>query len=253
LIDFIQIALWRSGGAVMAIRGRIFSGGPLIRALDPWLPGKARQLLSEEDRARLATIASVVRFKKGEVIYSVDEPAKFLFNIMSGVVKTYLTASTGQEAIAAFLYPEDLFGLAEEGKYKNSAKALTPVTAYALPTAALRNRLLKDSTLEFQFVAKLCHALREAQRHAFLLSQKHAVTKLAMFLQLQEHVQSAAGKLPEIYLPMRRSDIADYVGMSLAAVSRGFRDLAARGVIKLRDRRHVRLVDRRVLDKLASE
>lgn len=242
----------------MATKSLNFAGGPLIRAFDPWLPGnpssdKPHQLLNDEERAWLATIASVARFKKGETIYLVGEPAKFLFNIISGVVKIYLVARKGEESIVSFHYPEDLFGLAEKGKYTNSAKALTPLTAYALPTAALRARMMKDAALEFHFLAKLCHDLREAQRHAFLLARRHAVVKLAMFLQLQERLQSAAGQPPEIYMLMDRADIADYVGLSPAAVSRGFRDLAMRRVIRLRDRRHVKIVDRKVLEEIVSE
>ncbi|MEJ2378261.1 MAG: Crp/Fnr family transcriptional regulator [Pseudolabrys sp.] len=242
----------------MATKSLNLAGGPLIRAFDPWLsgypsPGKPHQLLNDEERAWLATIASVVRFKKGETIYSFGEPATFLFNIISGVVKIYLVARKGEESIVCFHYPEDLFGLAEKGKYINSAKALTPLTAYALPTAALRTRMVKDAALEFHFVAKLCHDLREAQRHAFLLARRHAIAKLAMFLQLQERLQSVAGQQAEIYLPMDRADIAGYIDLSPAAVSRGLRDLAARRVVKFRDRRHVKIVNRKVLEELASE
>ena len=75
-----------------------------------------------------------------------------------------------------------------------------------------------------------------------------------MFLQLQEHVQTdGGGHAAEIYLPMDRTDIADYVGMSLAAVSRGFRDLATRRIIRVRDRRHMKIVDRKAFEKLAGE
>ena len=105
--------------------------------------------------------------------------------------------------------------------------------------------------MEFH-IAKLCHELRQEQRHALLLAQKHALSKLAMFLQLQEHLQSANGIASDIYLPMDRSDVADYVSMSLAAVSRGFRSLESRGVIKFRDRRHVKIVDRKGFEELAS-
>jgi CRP-like cAMP-binding protein len=243
---------------MMAASASSRPGGPAIRAIDPWLSGKfsagkSRQLLSEEERARLATIASIVRFKKGEKIYSDGKPAEAIFNIISGIVKVYKSAANGGEHIAGFLYPQDLFGLSEEGRYTNSAKAITPVTAYALPVPALRRRLSKDAELDFHLIAKLCHGLREAQRHALLLAQRHASSKLAMFLQLQEHVQSEKGALTEIYLPMDRSDIADYVGMSLAAVSRGFRALAAQRVIKIRDRRHVKVIDRKMFEKLAGE
>lgn len=241
----------------MATKGPLISIGPSVRALDPWLPGnpargKPYQLLSDEERAHLATIASVVRFKKGEVIYSIGAPAKTLFNIISGVVKIYFATAEGQESIVAFLSAEDMLGLATEGKYTNSARALTPVTAYALPTMTLRNKMLKNAFIEYSIIAKLCQDLRVAQRHAFLLVKKHALTKLTMFLQMQEHVQ-ATEEHPEIYLPMDRSDIADYVGLSLGAVSRGFGRLAARGVIQLRDRHHVKITDRKEFEKLAAE
>ena len=245
-------------GGEMAADPKSVPGGPAIRAVDPWLPGipsrgKSRQLLGSEERASLAKIASVARFRKGEKIYSSGEPAEAIFNIISGIVKTYKPGVNGSEHIVAFLYPQDLFGLSEEGRYVSSAKAITPVTAYALPIPALRRQLSKDVALDFHLIAKLCQGLREAQRHALLLVQKYATSKLAMFLQLQEHVQSANGKLPEIYLPMGRSDIADYVGMSLAAVSRGFRDLAAQRIIRIRDRRHVKIVDRKAFEKIAGD
>jgi len=231
-------------------------GGPAIRAIDPWLPGNPtagslHQLLSDDERTRLATIARIVRFKKGEEIYSEGEPSDTVFNIISGVVKSYLP--NDGDHIAAFLYSQDLCGLSEEGRYVNSAVAVTPVTTYALPTPALRRELSKDAELEFHVIAKLCHELRQAQRHALLLAQRQALAKLAMFLQLQEHLQTTGeGPVTEIYLPMDRKDIADYVGMSLAAVSRGFRDMAMRRVIRIRDRRHVKILDRKALEKLAD-
>ena len=231
-------------------------GGPAIRGLDPWLPGnpvggKLHQLLSDEERAQLATIATIVRFKKGERIYSEGESADVIFNIISGVVKSYSPEDPSH--IGAFLYGQDLCGLSQEGRYINSTAAVTPVTAYALPAPALRRELSKDAELEFHVIAKLCHELRQAQRHAVLLAQRHALTKLAMFLQLQEHLQTAGRTPPaEIYLPMDRKDIAEFVGMSLAAVSRGFRALTGRRVIRIRDRRHVKIVDRKGLDKLAA-
>jgi CRP-like cAMP-binding protein len=231
-------------------------GGPAIRAVDPWLPGNAatgklHQLLSDDERAQLATIATIVRFKKGQRIYSEGEPADTIFNIVSGVVKSY--AENGPDHITAFLYPQDLFGLLEQGRYANSTVAVTPVTAYALPTLALRRELSKDADLEFHVIAKLCHELRQAQRHALLLAQRHALTKLAMFLELQEHLQTTGeNPVAEVYLPMDRKDIAEFVGMSLPAVSRGFRDLVARRVISIRDRRHVKIDDRRALEQLAS-
>jgi predicted transcriptional regulator len=52
---------------------------------------------------------------------------------------------------------------------------------------------------------------------------------------------------------MSRSDIGEYVGISLEAVSRAFRSLTARGIIKTRDRRHLRIVDRSAFEALVDE
>ena len=234
------------------IRGR----GPTISALDPWKPsaGRIHQLLTTDERAQLAVMSSIVRFKKREIIYREGDPAEAIFNINTGVVAAYTEAPDGREHIAAFLFAEDLFGLSAEGKYTNSTKAITDVTGYRLPVTTLRSRLSKDAELEFHVICKLCQELRQAQRHTFLLSEKRAVTKLAMFLQLIEQLQIAKGQqAAEIYLPMDRSDIGNYIGMTLPAVSRAFRALTTRGVIKLRDRGHVTIVDREAFNNIAYD
>ena len=207
-----------------------------------------------EERARLAVMSSVVRFKKGEIIYREGDPAAAVFNINTGVVTAYKEARDRSEHIVAFLLADDILGLSEEGRYANSTKAITAVSAYRLPVTALRNRLSKDAELEFHVICKLCQELRQAQRHAFLLSEKRAVTKLAMFLQFIEQLQISKGEqTAEIYLPMDRSDIGEYIGTTLAAVSRAFRTLTTRGVIKIRDRGHLRIIDRDAFDKIAGD
>jgi CRP/FNR family transcriptional regulator len=233
--------------------------GPTIRALDPWAVqqskgGRMHQLLSDDERSRLAVIASIVRFRKGAEIYREGDRAEAVFNIISGVAKAYRRGPDRKEHIAAFLFAEDLFGLAQEGRYANSLKALTPVTAYRIPVTVLRSRLAGDAALEFHVIAKLCHELRQTQRHAFMLASRRALSKLSMFLQMLEQLQTAnGGSTNEIYVPMDRSDIADYIGTTLAAVSRAFRTLTARGILQIRDRRHVKVLDHDAFEKLAGD
>jgi CRP-like cAMP-binding protein len=233
--------------------------GPAIRAPDPWAPGKSSQgkmpqLLSDEKRARLAVIASIVRFKKGDEISREGEPAHAVFNIISGVVKAYTHGPGKNELIGSFLFHEDLFGLAEEGSYASSTRAVTSVTAYRIPVASLRKQFSTDAALEFHVIAKLCHELRQAQRHAFVLASKHTVSKLTLFLQMLENLQAARDEpTNEIYLPMDRSDISEYVGTSLSAISRAFRTLTARGILKVRDRRHVKVIDRSAFEAITHD
>jgi CRP-like cAMP-binding protein len=230
--------------------------GPAIRAIDPWASSAAqmRQLLSDKERAHLAAIGSIVRFNKGTEIYGEDHRADAVFNIIAGVAKAYKAAPNGSEHITAFLFPGDLFGLSEEGRYTNSTKAITPVTAYQLPVSALRSELSKDASLDIHFICKLCQGLRQAQRHAFLLARRRALSKVAMFLQMLEQLQAARGEpTMEIYLPMNRSDIGEYVGVSPEAISRALRNLTARRIIKSRDRRHLKILDHSALENIADD
>lgn len=232
--------------------------GPSLRATDPWLPGnpssgKQRQLLSKEEQARLATIASIARFKRNEIIYEEGDSADRVFNLISGMVATHKHGARGKRFITAILYPQDVFGLSEEGRYLNSATALTEVVVYTFPIVALRRLISKDAGMDMHFLVKLCHELREAQRHALVLAQRHVERRLAMFLSLQEHLQNDRnGTKMDILLPMKRSVIAEYLGVSPAAVSRAFRSLVRRKVIAPRRSGFVKIIDRHALDALIS-
>lgn len=228
--------------------------GPSVASTPLWDSGKRTPLLSDDERARLSVIASVVRYNKGMKIYREGHVADAVFNIVSGLVKAYRTLPGGTEHITAFLFADDWFGLPEEGRYVNSAKAVTVVTAYRVPVAAMESQLQRDATLDLHVIAKLCHELREAQRHAILLGRRSAVARVAMLLQLLERHQKARGEnTHELYLPMSRSDVASYVGMSLEAVSRSLRTLASRGVISFKGRRYLEVVDRAQFEALAVE
>ena len=226
------------------------SDRPAMRSIEPWARG-GRQLLSDDARARLAGIASIAQFEKGAVIYREGDPADAIFTINAGVVTAYRKAGKGSEHIVAFLFPGDLFGLAEDGGYANSVRAAASGTAYRLPLPALRNQLSKDTELVSHIVCTLCRELRQAQGHALLLGRRSAKSKLAMFLQFLQQRQAARGEqMTEIALPMSRSDIAGYVGLTLPALSRAFHSLAARGIIKSRSLRQVSIADRNAFDEL---
>jgi len=83
-----------------------------------------------------------------------------------------------------------------------------------MPLLAVRRILGSDADLDVDLIIKLCEGLREAQRHAILLSKKRVATRLVLFLDLQQHLQAVnAEPSSEIDLPMNRSSIAAYLGV----------------------------------------
>jgi CRP/FNR family transcriptional regulator, anaerobic regulatory protein len=132
----------------------------------------------------------------------------------------------GTMAVLGFLFPDDLFGLAEEGISVNSSEAVTEMTAYRLPVPALENLLRREATLEWHLWVKLRHEMRQLQRRLIILKQRGALARLAVFLKMLDRSREAGdGPSGQIYLLISRTDIADYIGFSLAAVSRSFRTL----------------------------
>lgn len=202
----------------------------------------------------LAIIATVGRYKKGELICREGARADHIFNIIAGVVKSHRSQPNRKQQVMSFLFPHDLFGLAEQGRYVNSASAVNQVILYKIPTAALEARLRRNPSLDFQVICRLCHDLREAQQHAILLSKHHAVAKLGLFLQMLEAHQNALGRnSQEIQVPMARTDIGAYVNMSPEAVTRSLRALVRRGVISVRERNHIKIIDRAELEAIITE
>ena len=230
-------------------------GAPSLRAVPFGWIADARPvpLLTEAQRQELATIATRVRLRPRTVVYREDTPAKWVFIIASGVMKSFRDLPSGKRRIAVFLHPEDIFGLAENGRYVNTAQAVTEVTLYRLPIDGLERLFLHDSHLQLQFFCKVTHALRQAQRQKIVLTRRDAVGRVAMFLSMLERRTPHAKPTSAINLPMSRSDVASYLGLSLEAVSRATANLTRRRITLFVDRHTVRIVDRRRFDRLVGD
>lgn len=222
--------------------------GPFVAAIPLWGSSsrKMQQLLTDRQQAKLAAIGTVVEFKRNQPIYHQGDSATSLFNLVAGVAKTAnMTMADGSEQIVGFHFRGDLIGLAEEGHYVNSAIAVTPARAIKFSAASLDTLLKSDSSLNLQAITKLCHELRTAQRHTMMLAQRNAATKVVLFLQMIDECEIANGNPGgELFLPMTRVDIANYLGLSPETVSRTFAKLEKSGTIALSKSHHVAIADR---------
>jgi CRP/FNR family transcriptional regulator len=209
------------------------------------------ELLSHAQRQQLVRSAAVRHFPPRTIVYRAGTPAGSVFIIGEGVVKSYRDLASGRRRIAAFLFARDLFGLAEAGHYVNSVQTITPVRAYEITVDALTELFQRDPDIELQFLCKIVHVLREAQHHAIIIGRRDAVGRLAMLLRLLQKQSHPCGR-SDIALPMSRSDIADYLGLSLEAVSRASRRLERQGIVEFVDRHEVRIIDRHRFEAIAA-
>jgi CRP/FNR family transcriptional regulator len=234
-------------------RARTQPPGPTLRAV-PFVETPAPNdtiVLTSRQRQQLVQIGVLLRLPARKIIYREGAAADSVFAVMNGAVKSYSELRSGKRALCAFLFERDLFGLAERGRYVNSAQAVTPVEVYRLSMTQLTVLLKQDAELQFHFLAKVTHELRESHRRAVLIGRRDAAGRLAMFIQLMA-ARRAGPASREVPLPMSRTDMADYLGLSLESVSRAATELRRRGIVKFETPHLVRIVDAAAFAALAA-
>jgi CRP-like cAMP-binding protein len=201
----------------------------------------------------LASLSTKVSFKPRAIVYHEHAQTSAVYICSEGSLKAFRELPSGRRRITAFLFAEDLFGLAERGRYVNTVQALTPTVCYRIPIEPLQVVLRSDAELGFHFLCKMVHELRALQLQSIVMGHRSARGRIAMFLTMLEQnmrTRSPEGGLP---LPMSRSDIAGFLGLSLEAVSRAGKQLVDAGVVEFSPDRVVRVIDRRRLEKLARD
>ena len=210
------------------------------------------RLLSNRQRQELAAIAVRLQVPRRTIVYREHTPAESVFIVGDGVVKAFRDLPSGKRPVLAFHFAEDIFGLAENGFYVNTIQAVTDVALFRMPLEVLKDTLAGDAELQLQFLLKVTHELREAQRHTIAIGRRDAVGRVASLLRSLEDHTARAQQSGMIDIPMTRSDVAAYLGLSLEAVSRACRRLERSGIVTFVDRHRARVRDRRRLDRLAS-
>jgi CRP/FNR family transcriptional regulator len=234
---------------------------PAPRAAHPLLPmllsapafgtGLEPRPLTPRERQKLANAATRLQLPDGFVIYREGDPAESIFINGGGVVVSYKELPSGQRRVAGFRFHTDLLGLADEGAYVNTTRAVTPVTLFRIPAATLVEILKHDAELEFQFLCKVVDNLREAQRKSIIVARRDAAGRVAMFLDLLQKTGRTKQPRSRVELPMTRSDMAGFLNLTLESVSRACRRLSDQGIVTF-DRDAARIVNRRRFDEMVA-
>jgi CRP-like cAMP-binding protein len=173
---------------------------------------------------------------KGQPLFEAGQSADAVFLVVSGTVRSSMMLSDGRRQIVRFHEADELIGMTAAKHYLYSAEAVTPVEARTV------SRLWLDGLLHLR--PRLCLSLipsrdlEPAQRHMALLGRMTARERLCAFL--LQRLRSGAGS---IELPMSRTDIADYLGLSIETVSRTMTQLRAEGLIRTPTANTIEVID----------
>jgi CRP/FNR family nitrogen fixation transcriptional regulator len=189
---------------------------------------------------------SPMPFGRNEEIYGEGEPAEFIYQVISGAVRTYKILNDGRRQICAFHLAGDVFGLEAGEEHNFSAEAVGQSTILVIKRSTVTALATRDPAVSRKLWDLTACELQKMQDHVMLLI-KSAQERVASFLLQMAQRMPVAN---EIELPMSRQDIADYLGLTIETVSRTLTQLETRATIALPSSRRVVLRNRGLLDRL---
>jgi CRP/FNR family transcriptional regulator, anaerobic regulatory protein len=209
--------------------------------------------LNPDEQKRLVSVMTTIEVGPHEPIFDEADPADYVFNVTGGAVKIYKLLPDGRRQITGFLMPGDFLGLTHKDAYAYSAEALVPTKLCRLPRRKLEGLLDEMPKLEQRLLGMASHELAAAQDQMMLLGRKSAKERVVSFLLMMSAAAVRRGKPGDpVGLPMNRSDIADYLGLTIETVSRTFTQLRTQKLIELMDEKQVRLLKPEALREIAT-
>jgi CRP-like cAMP-binding protein len=191
-------------------------------------------------------MGAAMAFARNAEIFGENEPADYLYKLISGTVRTYKILSDGRRQIGGFYLPGDVFGLELGDEHTQSAEAMTDAKVLVIKRSALTGLAGRDATVARDLYTLTARELRRAQDRLVLLI-KSAQERVASFL-LEMAERAPHGDAIE--LPMSRQDIGDYLGLTIETVSRTFTALEGLAAINVPTSRHIVLRNRQALSRM---
>jgi CRP/FNR family transcriptional regulator len=214
-----------------------------VRSICAECPALAKGLcgaLRGEELSRLNAVTWQRRFQPGHVIHAEGEIPPSFCAIVSGVVKLMKSLPNGSQQIVGLAGPGDFLGRPFGGEARASAVAASEVKLCWFPRATIESLASESSEVKRWLFEHVSDELEKAQEWIMLLGRMTAEQKFAAFLlsvarkhRQQGSAATAASGDILVALPLSRTEIADYLGLTIETVSRQIARLRERGVISV--------------------
>ena len=209
-------------------------------------PTAARVPAAEARSGSIELMGALMPFARNSEVFGENEPADYLYKLVSGSVRSYKVLVDGRRQIGAFYVPGDIFGLESGDAHTFSAEAVSDCKILVIKRSAVMNLAARDPEVARQLWAAIARELTRVQAHSLLLI-KTAQERVASFLLEMADRVPADGM---VELPMSRQDIADYLGLTIETVSRTLTQLEKIAAIGVPSSRRILLRNRSALCRL---
>jgi CRP/FNR family transcriptional regulator len=212
--------------------------------------------LSAGQLAKLRAIARLRAVPEGLPLYRAGDEVDSYASVVRGVVKLTRTTAGGVHHVVALIYPPEFLGFSQDNEHRYSATAAIDAELCTYPRAAFRRLLQNEHELCQRLLEYTARELEFSRDWGLMVACKSSYERVAgVFLLIARGLKTsdrAAGAEPGviIQLPLTRTELANYLGLTPETVSRNITRLKRKGLIKFQTLRKVVISDIR---QLASE
>jgi CRP-like cAMP-binding protein len=194
----------------------------------------------------LEMMGAPMSFFRNAEIYGENEPAEYLYKVVSGTVRTYKVLADGRRQIGGFYLAGEIFGLEIGDDHMFSAEAVSDAKVLVVKRSAVIALAARDNDVARQLWTLTARELRRVQDHILLLIQTAQERVASFLLEMADRVSASNA----VELPMSRQDIADYLGLTIETVSRTLTSLENAATIEVPTSRRIVLRNRSALRRL---
>lgn len=189
----------------------------------------------------------------GQPLFHEGDPATRVFTLTTGSMKLYKLLADGRRQVTGFAGPGDFLGISVADEHAFTAEALEDCQLCWFPRNRFDGFVEDHNELERELYRIAAHELAAAQQQMVLLGRKTATERLASFVLMlaQKAERGRTEQARFIELPMSRSDIADYLGLTKETISRVLAELKLRRLIRLEALDKIEILNRPGLEQAA--
>lgn len=179
----------------------------------------------------LDSTAQVMNINSGDGLFFEGDDADYIYEVLEGVVRSSKVLMDGRRQVLNFCYAGEIIGLSHDRLYHCDCDAINQVKVRIHHKSAFMHETANNAKFKARLLQKAAEEINNMQEHFIMLGRKTALEKLASFLlAIMDHSKNHKNAFD---LPMSRSDIADFLGMTIETVSRNLTKLRTMGVINL--------------------
>ena len=218
------------------------------------------KVLTSIDELQPHRISMLRRLPQGRLLISGHRPMNWFGIIVSGVVKLMLNDANGRQQIVGLQFPGDYVGSTAANPSALIAEAATRVEICCFPRATFDGLVARNANVGQAMLQHALSELDQARQWMVVLGNKSALERVAAFLLIlrkrsagcaMHGAASAGGQEARarktghevLELPLSRSEMAEYLSLSIETVSRQLKHLRTCGAIETIGRRQVRIID----------